>query len=66
MRKVEENSSKDTYSEISKKLDILIALLLTKEGFRQGEIAKILHLRKSSIQKMFVNKWNTIKRGELN
>jgi len=50
--------------EISKKLDIIITILLAKSGISQQEIAKMLGISNKTIQKFFGKNYQKLQDGK--
>lgn len=46
---------------VNKKLDLLIAIMLAKNGMTREEIAEILGVSYKTIERMFAGKFNKIK-----
>ncbi|NWG37055.1 MAG: helix-turn-helix domain-containing protein [Nitrososphaera sp.] len=50
--------------DISKRLDMIIVLMLADRGLTQSEIAKILGVSSKTIERLFASSFNKIQRNK--
>jgi ribosome-binding protein aMBF1 (putative translation factor) len=56
----EKKTAIDPSKALTKKLDILIAITLAREGFQREEVAKVLGVSYKTVERMFAGNWNKI------
>ncbi|WP_366933082.1 helix-turn-helix domain-containing protein [Nitrososphaera sp.] len=64
MSKNEEMKDDRKLGDISKRLDMIIVLMLADRGLTQSEIAKILGVSSKTIERLFASSFNKIQRNK--